>query len=140
MIGSAYGSRKDRKITYHGDITLRAGSNKIALLSVAMGLPVSGSLMTLICFIKLIIFGWSFGAELFWPFVWCQNIGVHYELWSTGVVGPVVIRGMNDDRRDLTWQTWSYQVRLFFKFISFIVRSTPVELQKLLTTGILLFW
>lgn len=70
MIGSAYGSREDRRITYHGDINLRAGSNKIALLSVAMGLPVSRSLMTLICFINMIIFGWSFGAELFWPFVW----------------------------------------------------------------------
>ncbi|KAJ3702733.1 hypothetical protein LUZ61_006438 [Rhynchospora tenuis] len=79
LSGSAYGSREDRRITYHGNINLRAGSNKIALLSVAMGLP---------------------------------NVGVHYETWSTGVVGPVVIRGMNDDRRDLTWQTWSYQVGL----------------------------
>ncbi|KAJ9564503.1 hypothetical protein OSB04_000469 [Centaurea solstitialis] len=37
--GSGFGSRKHRKVTYKENINLRAGSNKIALLSVAMGLP-----------------------------------------------------------------------------------------------------
>ncbi|KAI3813578.1 hypothetical protein L1987_18305 [Smallanthus sonchifolius] len=37
--GSSFGTRKHRKVTYEEKINLRAGSNKIALLSVAMGLP-----------------------------------------------------------------------------------------------------
>ena len=40
-LGSAYGTREDRRITYTGSANLRAGSNKLALLSVAVGLPVS---------------------------------------------------------------------------------------------------
>lgn len=39
-IGSAYGTREDRRIKYNGNANLRAGTNKIALLSVACGLPV----------------------------------------------------------------------------------------------------
>jgi hypothetical protein len=37
---------------------------------------------------------------------------VHYETWNTGVVGPVVLHGLDEGSRDLTWQTWSYQVYL----------------------------
>jgi hypothetical protein len=40
-VGSAYGTREDRRIKYNGNANLRAGTNKIALLSVACGLPVS---------------------------------------------------------------------------------------------------
>lgn len=79
LSGSAYGTREDRRITYTGSANLRAGSNKLALLSVAVGLP---------------------------------NVGVHYELWNTGVVGPVVLHGIDQGKRDLTWQKWSYQVGL----------------------------
>lgn len=79
LSGSAYGTREDRRITYTGNINLRAGSNKIALLSVAVGLP---------------------------------NVGMHYELWNTGVLGPVVLHGVDEGKRDLTWQKWSYQVGL----------------------------
>jgi hypothetical protein len=39
-----------------------------------------------------------------------QNIGVHYETWNTGVNGPVKLHGLDEGSRDLTWQTWSYQV------------------------------
>ncbi|AQL09738.1 beta-galactosidase 5 [Zea mays] len=77
--GSAYGTREDRRIKYNGNASLRAGTNKIALLSVACGLP---------------------------------NVGVHYETWNTGVGGPVVLHGLDEGSRDLTWQTWSYQVGL----------------------------
>ncbi|XP_073100943.1 beta-galactosidase 5 isoform X3 [Elaeis guineensis] len=41
LSGSAYGNRKNRRITYTGNVNLHAGSNRIALLSVAVGLPVS---------------------------------------------------------------------------------------------------
>ncbi|XP_078441975.1 beta-galactosidase 5-like [Wolffia australiana] len=79
LSGSAYGTREYKRFTYTGEVNLRAGSNRIALLSVAMGLP---------------------------------NVGAHYETWSTGVVGPVGLHGLDEGRRDLTWQQWSYQVGL----------------------------
>lgn len=40
--GSAFGTREDRSFTFNGPIDLRAGTNKIALLSVAVGLPNGG--------------------------------------------------------------------------------------------------
>ncbi|URD97752.1 beta-galactosidase [Musa troglodytarum] len=79
LSGSAYGSREDRRIKFSGNVNLRAGTNRIALLSVAVGLP---------------------------------NAGVHYELWSTGVLGPVVLHGVDEGSKDLTWQKWSYQLGL----------------------------
>ncbi|QHO19058.1 hypothetical protein HN51_061725 [Arachis hypogaea] len=39
LSGSAYGTREYRRITYTGKVNLRAGTNRIALLSVAIGLP-----------------------------------------------------------------------------------------------------
>ncbi|WOL17569.1 beta-galactosidase 5-like [Canna indica] len=79
LSGSAYGTRENRRIKFSGNVNLRAGTNKIALLSVAVGLP---------------------------------NAGVHYELWSTGVLGPVMLHGFDEGSKDLTWQQWSYQVGL----------------------------
>ncbi|CAL5205867.1 unnamed protein product [Lathyrus oleraceus] len=40
--GSAFGTREQRSCTFDGPIDLRAGTNKIALLSVAVGLPNGG--------------------------------------------------------------------------------------------------
>ncbi|KAM7272445.1 hypothetical protein ACFE04_027108 [Oxalis oulophora] len=77
--GSAYGTRENRGFTFTGPVNLHAGVNKIALLSVAMGL---------------------------------QNIGLHYEFWKTGIVGPVFLQGLNQGKKDLTRQKWSYQVGL----------------------------
>ncbi|KAL5126849.1 Beta-galactosidase 5 [Glycine soja] len=37
--GSAFGTSEDRSCTFNGPVNLRAGTNKIALLSVAVGLP-----------------------------------------------------------------------------------------------------
>ncbi|PIA52828.1 hypothetical protein AQUCO_01000597v1 [Aquilegia coerulea] len=79
MSGSAYGTRENRKFTFTGKVNLRAGTNKIALLSIAVGLP---------------------------------NIGTHFEEWQTGILGPVVLHGIDQGKRDLTWQRWSYQVGL----------------------------
>lgn len=44
VIGSAFGTRKNRRFVFKGKVNLRAGSNRIALLSVAVGLPVSSML------------------------------------------------------------------------------------------------
>lgn len=38
------------------------------------------------------------------------NVGQHYETWNTGVLGPVLLDGLNEGSRDLTWQEWSYKV------------------------------
>ncbi|NP_001265904.1 beta-galactosidase 5-like precursor [Cicer arietinum] len=40
--GSAFGTREQRSCTFNGPINLHAGTNKIALLSVAVGLPNGG--------------------------------------------------------------------------------------------------
>lgn len=41
-----------------------------------------------------------------------QNVGVHYERWNAGVLGPVTLKGLDEGTRDLTKQTWSYKVSL----------------------------
>ncbi|XP_058777815.1 beta-galactosidase 3 [Vicia villosa] len=79
LSGSAYGTREDRRFRYIGDVNLRAGTNTIALLSVAVGLP---------------------------------NVGGHFETWNTGILGPVVMHGLDQGKLDLTWQKWTYQVGL----------------------------
>ena len=39
-----------------------------------------------------------------------QNVGPHYETWNAGVLGPITLNGLNEGRRDLSWQKWSYKV------------------------------
>ncbi|KAJ8541883.1 hypothetical protein K7X08_016749 [Anisodus acutangulus] len=41
-----------------------------------------------------------------------QNVGLHFETWNTGVLGPVTLSGLNEGTRDLTIQRWSYKVGL----------------------------
>ncbi|KAF6144115.1 hypothetical protein GIB67_004788 [Kingdonia uniflora] len=41
--GSTYGTRENRRFAYSGKVNLRAGTNKIALLSIAVGLPNIGT-------------------------------------------------------------------------------------------------
>ncbi|KAH1244297.1 Beta-galactosidase 3 [Glycine max] len=77
--GSAFGTREQRNCTFNGPVDLRAGTNKIALLSVAVGL---------------------------------QNVGRHYETWEAGITGPVLIHGLDQGQKDLTWNKWSYKVGL----------------------------
>ncbi|KAL3632917.1 hypothetical protein CASFOL_025901 [Castilleja foliolosa] len=40
------------------------------------------------------------------------NIGPHFETWNAGILGPVSLNGLNEGKRDLTWQKWSYKVGL----------------------------
>ncbi|XP_044478813.1 beta-galactosidase 1-like [Mangifera indica] len=77
--GTAYGSLEFPKLTYSQGVKMRAGINKIALLSIAVGLP---------------------------------NVGPHFERWNAGILGPVTLNGLNEGRRDLSWQKWSYKVGL----------------------------
>lgn len=52
MAGTVYGLLENPKLTYSSTVKLRAGINKISLLSVAVGLPVSPYLL-----IKVYILG-----------------------------------------------------------------------------------
>ncbi|KAL8141206.1 hypothetical protein V2J09_007227 [Rumex salicifolius] len=79
LSGSGFGTRENRRFRFDGPVNLHPGMNRIALLSVACGLP---------------------------------NLGSHFETWNTGVLGPVVLRGVDKGRIDLTWYKWSYQVGL----------------------------
>ncbi|GAA0153644.1 galactosidase [Lithospermum erythrorhizon] len=79
LAGSASGNREYRKITYRQNVKLRAGDNRISLLSVSVGM---------------------------------QYVGGHFETWSTGILGPVVLYGLDQGKRDLSQEKWTYQVGL----------------------------
>lgn len=57
--------------------------------------------------------------------VYMQNVGPHFETWNAGVLGPITLNGLNEGRRDLSWQKWSYKVllkhslRLLFLLLDF---------------------
>ncbi|KAK7354654.1 hypothetical protein VNO80_20120 [Phaseolus coccineus] len=40
------------------------------------------------------------------------NVGLHFETWNAGVLGPVTLKGLNEGTRDLSRQKWSYKVGL----------------------------
>ncbi|OMO66280.1 hypothetical protein COLO4_30655 [Corchorus olitorius] len=40
------------------------------------------------------------------------NVGPHFETWNAGILGPVTLNGLNEGRRDLSWQKWSYKIGL----------------------------
>jgi hypothetical protein len=37
-------------------------------------------------------------------------MGTHYENWNVGVLRPVTLSGLNQGKRDLSNQKWTYQV------------------------------
>ncbi|CAI8583774.1 unnamed protein product [Vicia faba] len=41
-----------------------------------------------------------------------SNVGLHYETWNVGVLGPVTLKGLNKGERDLSKQKWSYKTGL----------------------------
>nr|ACG29716.1 beta-galactosidase precursor [Zea mays] len=77
--GAVYGGYDSPKLTYSGYVKMWQGSNKISILSAAVGLP---------------------------------NQGTHYETWNVGVLGPVTLSGLNEGKRDLSNQKWTYQIGL----------------------------
>ncbi|WVZ12992.1 hypothetical protein V8G54_017522, partial [Vigna mungo] len=40
------------------------------------------------------------------------NVGIHFETWNAGVLGPVTLNGLNEGTRDLSKQKWSYKIGL----------------------------
>ncbi|KAL9330482.1 hypothetical protein ACSQ67_000092 [Phaseolus vulgaris] len=95
--GSAFGTSADRTCTFNGPVNLRSGTNKIALLSVAVGLPVSTLLL-------------NSDLDLIIPLD-VSNVGFHFETWKAGITG-VLLHGLDHGQKDLTWQKWSYQIGL----------------------------
>ncbi|OIW03513.1 hypothetical protein TanjilG_31026 [Lupinus angustifolius] len=106
FLGSAFGTNEQRSFTFNGPANLRAGTNKIALLSVAVGLP---------------------------------NVGFHFETWKTGIIGPVLLHGLDHGQKDLTWQKWSYQVGLKGEAMNLVspngVSSVDWFIESLATQG-----
>uniref|UniRef100_A0A9I9DA76 Beta-galactosidase n=1 Tax=Cucumis melo TaxID=3656 RepID=A0A9I9DA76_CUCME len=79
LSGTTYGGAENYKLTFSKYVNLRAGINKLSILSVAVGLP---------------------------------NGGLHYETWNTGILGPVTLKGLNEDTRDMSGYKWSYKIGL----------------------------
>ncbi|KAE7998551.1 hypothetical protein FH972_003087 [Carpinus fangiana] len=75
-VGNAYGSYETPKLTFGGRVNLKAGVNKLALLSSTVGLP---------------------------------NIGLHFDTWNAGVLGPITLEGVNDGKWDLSQWKWSHK-------------------------------
>uniref|UniRef100_A0A5B7BY93 Beta-galactosidase n=1 Tax=Davidia involucrata TaxID=16924 RepID=A0A5B7BY93_DAVIN len=91
LSGTVYGTLENPKLTFSDSVKLRAGINKISLLSVAVGLP---------------------------------NVGLHFETWNAGVLGPVTLKGLDEGARDLTRQKWSYKVCFLSTFCSTFLLPT----------------
>lgn len=45
-----------------------------------------------------------------------QNVGGHFESWSTGILGPVALHGLDRGKLDLSWAKWTYQVYILLHF------------------------
>ncbi|KAG8367243.1 hypothetical protein BUALT_Bualt16G0052300 [Buddleja alternifolia] len=97
LSGTVYGSLDNPRLTYRGYLNLRVGINKIALLSVSVGLP---------------------------------NVGVHYEMWKEGVLGPVTLNGLNEGTKDLTKQKWSYKIGVNGESLNLGTGSSSVKWAK----------
>ncbi|KAL4034727.1 hypothetical protein IC575_003393 [Cucumis melo] len=40
------------------------------------------------------------------------NVGLHFDTWNAGVLGPVTLKGLNEGTRDMSKYKWSYKVGL----------------------------
>ncbi|KAL3840818.1 hypothetical protein ACJIZ3_025409 [Penstemon smallii] len=40
------------------------------------------------------------------------DVGLHFETYNAGVLGPVSLSGLDEGKRDLTWQNWTYKIGL----------------------------
>nr|ACC78255.1 beta-galactosidase [Carica papaya] len=79
LSGTVYGQLENPKLAFSGKVKLRAGVNKVSLLSIAVGLP---------------------------------NVGLHFETWNAGVLGPVTLKGVNSGTWDMSKWKWSYKIGL----------------------------
>lgn len=128
--GTVYGGLENPKLTFSDYIKLGAGINKISLLSVAVGLPVS--------FFTCIHFLYNINCRTIWC-LWSlhchidmnQNVGLHFETWNAGVLGPVTLKGLNEGTRDLSRQKWSYKVCCLYDFCSSLQHTKKINVLVL---------
>ncbi|KAF7837990.1 beta-galactosidase-like isoform X1 [Senna tora] len=58
------------------------------------------------------------------------NVGVHFETWNAGVLGPVTLKGLNEGTRDLSRQKWSYKV-CYLCSVCFVARMVGLKGESL---------
>ena len=58
-----------------------------------------------------------------------QNTGNHFESWNVGVLGPVTLSGLNEGKRDLSHQKWTYQVLLSLSIV--LLSASSITLHAL---------
>lgn len=66
-----------------------------------------------------------------------KNIGGHFETWNTGVLGPVVLHGLDQGKWDLSWAKWTYQVLTFpFSFLKYnnVINKSQIQGNFCLTS------
>ncbi|KAJ0263255.1 Beta-galactosidase 12 [Hirschfeldia incana] len=97
LAGTSYGSHENPKLTFSQKIKLHAGVNKLALLSIAAGLP---------------------------------NVGLHYETWNIGVLGPITLNGVNSGTWDMSKWKWSYKIGTKGESLSLHTGSSAVEWKE----------
>lgn len=133
-VGCGSGSAMGWNVQVDQKISLQAGSNSIALLSMTVGLQVCSCLLLITDTLPVWDYwiGQLFVNEAFTQILslsW-QNYGAYLETWGAGIQGSVLIRGLPSGDLDLTSHTWVYQVScLRGSFLScpfWICRSTTV--------------
>lgn len=112
--GTVYGGLDNPKLTFSDSVKLRVGINKVSLLSVSVGLPVSS--LTWILFFTTLLTAERYAYDVSIYINMYQNVGVHFETWNAGVLGPVTLKGLNEGTRDLSKQKWSYKVCCLWDF------------------------
>lgn len=109
--GSVYGGLGNPRLTYSDKVKLTAGINKVSLLSVAVGLPVSYPFPRLLS-VTDDMAKYILTRSIVSSVSNVQNIGLHFETWNTGVLGPITLEGMNSGKWDLSKWKWSCKVSL----------------------------
>jgi ABC-type multidrug transport system fused ATPase/permease subunit len=132
VAGTAYGGLSNPKLTFSQNIKLTEGINKISLLSVAVGLPVS-SLAFFVLSLFSVTWIWQIISHLnsiYCHLDWSQNVGLHFETWNAGVLGPITLKGLNEGTRDLSGQKWSYKVCFIFWLLFFSAKTFLTTLKN----------
>ncbi|KAB1207924.1 Beta-galactosidase [Morella rubra] len=95
-VGTAYGGAGNPKLTFSAKVNLKAGVNKIALLGATVGLQVTVRFPD--------------HSTLMQSILEFQNIGLHFETWIAGILGPVTLEGVNAGTWDMSRWKWSYKL------------------------------
>lgn len=123
--GTVYGSQENPKITFNKPVNLRAGVNKISLLSIAVGLPVC-SLWSYGFFIWFYI---HMNACVLWLFIWFYRTSVHILKHGTRVF-LVQSYSMVSIKEKETWHGKNGHTRFVFYKLSTVGPILILESYK----------